>query len=341
MTRLLSVIMFFTLLFAGCDGNEKLKNAASGDVDSVAYYTNLMMEDSSNFSYWASRSQLYLDDGNIDASLRDLQYALSIAPDKPQLFVILSDVYFALGQVDNGIASLKKAMRLDNKNIVPYLKLSEAYMLLGDSETAIRYAQEAIKIDRRNAESYYVLALAELNNNDSASAILNLKLSASIDTGNYMAYMQLGAIYNSMKDTISKDYFMKALKMVPNDESASYFLGMYYQEHYDFQKALDYFTVVTQVNPENRRAFYNKGYIYLVEMNDPENAKYMFERAVELNSAYVEAVYNLGRTFEAMKQYDSARIVYVRALEILPNYPLAVQGLNRLDDIQIRKAVLN
>ena len=78
------------------------------------------------------------------------------------------------------------------------------------------------------------------------------------------------------------------------------------------------------------------GYIYLVEYNDYENAKLMFEKAVELSPSYVEAVYNLGRTLEVMGDYNGAREYYWKALDLLPNYPLAVQSLNRLDDIQIR-----
>jgi len=37
-----------------------------------------------------------------------------------------------------------------------------------------------------------------------------------------------------------------------------------------------------------------------------------------------------------MGDYNGAREYYWKALDLLPNYPLAVQSLNRLDDIQIR-----
>jgi len=70
----------------------------------------------------------------------------------------------------------------------------------------------------------------------------------------------------------------------------------------------------------------------LVELANPEDAKEFFSQAVTLDSTYVEAVYNLGRTYEELQEYKNARKYYKESLRLLPNYPLAVQGMNRLDD---------
>ena len=336
MIRVVSFLFIVVVGFYACNNEGRTKNFTNEVADSVDYYTECMQRDSTNYKLWGDRAKLYLKKGNLDASLRDLQYALKLAPNQPELFLILSDVYFVLGQADNGISSLKKVVQLDDKNVDAYLKLSEVYLLMDNPKVAERYANEALNVDRRNAESFYVLAMAQMANRDTASAILNFGISANLDTASYMSYMQLGAIYNSRGDSVSKDYFEKALEVVPNDESAAYFLGMYYQEKSDFLNAIKYFDIVNIANPENRRAYYNKGYIYLVELGDPNKAIDMFEIAVGLNPLYVEAVYNLGRSYEELKDYDNARVQYRRAIEILPNYPLAVQGLNRLDDIQIR-----
>jgi len=48
-------------------------------------------------------------------------------------------------------------------------------------------------------------------------------------------------------------------------------------------------------------------------------------------------VYNLGRTYEARGNYKEAREQYRQALKLKTNYPLAIDGLNRLDKIQLRK----
>lgn len=337
MKIIIPVIILAILAISGCENtSSKKKSIQENSVDSVAVLTNLITKDSLNDELFTNRATHYLLRGNIDPALRDIQSALKINPEKPELFILLSDVYMVLGQTENSIASLKKAIKLNSKSEIPFLKLSEIYLLLKDQKTAINYANEAISLNRENPESYYLKALCLLEDRDTTQAITNFRISSNYNPNNYMTYMQLGAIYTSLNDSSSKIYFEKALELKANDERAMYYLGMYYQEHNQPYKAIEMYSTITEVYPGNKRAFYNMGYLYLVEFEDYKNAKQMFESAVLLSPTYVEAVYNLGRSLEAMGDYSGAREQYWKSLEILPNYPLAVQSLNRLDDIQVR-----
>lgn len=331
------LVIFVTLIF-GCNTTNNKKHVSSDtNADSISIITNLMIDDSLNPQLFADRSRLYLQKGNIDPALRDLQSALKLSPNNPSLYMLLADIYFVLGQTDNSVASLKKSNRLDPDNEAPMLKLSETYLFLNEPATAIRYADEAIRINRQNPESYYVKAMGLLANRDTSAAIINLGISANLDTSNYMAYIQLGSIYTAANDTLSNRYFLKALKVRPDDERALYYLGMYYQERKEFDKAIEKFNRIVELYPGNQRAYYNMGYIYLVEKENFETARIMFQKAVSVNPQFVEAVYNLGRTMEAMGDLNDAREQYKKSLELLPNYPLAVQAMNRLDDILIRQ----
>ena len=330
-------IAFFVIigaLFWGCnDVSQRENKTITPEADSITILTNLLLTDSLNAGLLEDRAELYLQKGNIDHALRDLQAALELTPDNPDLFILLSDIYFVLGQTDNSIASLKKSIRLEPRNTIPYLKLSEIYLKLDDARTAIQYADEAINLNRQNPEPYYIKAIGLIEKKDTSAAIINLKISANLDSNNYMANMQLGVIYTKANDTISKIYFNNALRARPDDERALYYLGMYYQEQSEFTKAIEKFSRMTELYQGNKRAYYNMGYIYLVELEDFENAKLMFQEAVLINPRFVEAIYNLGRTMEAMGDYNEAREQYKISLELLPNYPLAVQGMNRLDDM--------
>jgi len=338
MNKLIFIVILITTVSA-CNNspNQQKKSGMGENAVSLILLNELISQDSLNPKHLAERAGLLLKLGKVDQALRDLQEALELTPNDPKLYIILSDIYFVLGQTDNSIASLKKSIRLNPDDETPYLKLSETYLLLNNPSVAIQYADEAINIDRKNAESYYIKAMALLENKDTSEAILNLGISSNLDINNYMTYMQLGVIYTRMNDTLSKTNFEKALELKPNDERALYYLGMYYQEHYDFENALEIFTTISNYYPDNKRAYYNMGYIYLVEIDDYKNAKIMFQEAILLNPRYVEAVYNLGRTLEAMDDFNGARVQYKKSLELLPNYPLAVEGMNRLDDRLIKK----
>ncbi len=329
--------MLVIMAVIGCDNNtNNTKVEYPDNADSLAILTDLISNDSLSSDLFSQRASLYLRKGNIDPALRDIQSALKISPDNPKLFILLSDVYLILGQTENSIASLKKAIKLNPSSEIPFLKLSEVYLLLDDPNTAIKYSDEAISINRFNPESYYMKGMCMMENKDTNEAIINFRLSSTYDSTNYMTYMQLGAIYTSRNDSSSKSYFEKALRISPNDERALYYLGMYYQENKQFDKAIDMYSKITELYPENRRAYYNMGYLYLVEFEDFQNAKDMFEVAVKISPSFVEAVYNLGRSYEALGDYASARENYWKSIELLPNYPLAVQSLNRLDKIQMK-----
>jgi len=301
-------------------------------IDSVAYYTRAIMADSTNAHNFAERARLFLANGNLDPALRDLNQALILQPDQPNFYLTLSDVYLVLGQTDNSLAALKKAIKLNPNLISAYLKLAEVYLVVDQPNAAIGAADQAILLDAENAESYYMKGVSLLMAGDTNSAMLNLQISTRIEKINFMSYMQMASIAVARGDTMAVTYLKEALKDQPQSERALFFLGMLLQERHKYEEALGYFRQVMEYYPNNKRAFYHAGYLSLVELAKPEDAKEFFSQAVVLDSTYVEAVYNLGRTYEELKEYKNARKYYKESLRLLPNYPLAVQGMNRLDD---------
>jgi len=65
---------------------------------------------------------------------------------------------------------------------------------------------------------------------------------------------------------------------------------------------------------------------------DFEQAVSEFDKAIEIKPDYTAAVYNLGRTYEVMGKKALAEEKYRKALKLTTNYPLAIDGLNRLEN---------
>lgn len=299
--------------------------------DPLEFLTNEILEQPDDYSLYAKRATIYLEQGKLDPAFRDLNKAISLNPNDAELYILLSEVYFILGNKENSISSLNKAVSLDPTNALPLIKLSELYLLLGHHEKVHFFSSKALLLDVNLAKPYYHKGMAFLETFDTANAILNLKIASNIDTANFDANMQLGAIYYNNSDSISEIYLKKAIKNQPNAPSALYYLGMLYQENSEFNKALDVYTQLFNNAKSGKRAYFNSGYIYLVELLQFDLAEEMFIQAIDIDPAFIEAIYNLGRTYEAKGENDLARQYYNRTLEVLPNYPLAIQGLNRLD----------
>lgn len=303
------------------------------EVDSIDLLTASIKLDSTNYQLFLRRAVFYVEKGKIDPALRDLMYALELNRDDPKIYLLLSDIYFLLEQPHNSIDALIKVLKIDPENETAYLKLAEIYLLKGEYTNAQQYTEKVIKQNSENAEAYYLKAISRIELGDSIDALNNLKISARLDTMNYMAYMQLAAIYDAKQEKLSIDYYLKALVSRPKDEKSMYLLGTAYQNNGLFDQALDTYQQLTSIYPNHINGHYNTGYIYLVELEDFPSAVQAFEEAISINGAFVQAVYNLGRTYEAMGLFDKARSQYRVSLQLLPNYPLAIKGLNRLDEM--------
>lgn len=325
------IVFLSALILSSCGGNsKKTENQTPQEV--ISDLDKKILEDENNYELYAERATMYLDQGKLDPAFRDINKAISLKPKDPNLYVILSDIYFVLGNKDNSLSSLKKAASLDLKNPIPLIKLSELYLMTKEYDKAQTYADRAISLNINASKPYYYKGIAFLETNDTTNAILNLKIASNLDTNSFASNMQLGVLYYDNNDSIAEIYFKKALKVQPENASAIYYLGMLYQDNGKFEKALNTYSQLFDNEKSAKRAYYNSGYIYLVELQDFDKAETMFKTAVSLDKGFVEAIYNLGRVYEAMGKEDMARSYYDSTLLVLPNYPLAVQGLNRLDN---------
>jgi tetratricopeptide (TPR) repeat protein len=328
--RYLLVVVFLAFVLFSCKNESHTKNQ---DAQYALETLNKKIgEQPNDYGLYAQRATIYLNQGKLDPAFRDINKAISLNPEDAALYVVLSDIYFVLGNKDNSISSLKKAASLDIKSPVPLIKLSEIYLMTKEYDRSQLYADRAISLDANNSKPYYYKGIAFLENNDTGKAIINLKIASNMDTANFAANMQLGVLYFDSNDSLSEIYLKKALANDKSNASAIYYLGMLYQQRKDFELALDTYSLLFDNVKSGKRAYYNCGYIYLVELQDLRNAEAMFKEAIKMDAGFVEAIYNLGRVYEAMGNDSIARNYYDSALIVLPNYPLAVQGLNRLDE---------
>ncbi len=328
MRFILGSLFVVFLLFSCSNNNQEEEKKVENPIE---YLTAEISKYPEDYKLYAQRASIFLEKGKLDPAFRDLNKALKINPNDAELYVILSEVYFVMGNKENSISSLNKAVSLDSKSEVPLIKLSELYLLTGEYDKAQFFANKAISLNIENAEPYYYKGMAFFEVGDTTNSIINLKIASNIDTKNFAANMQLGAIYYYENDSLSEFYLKKAIRNQPNNSSSLYYLGMLYQDNKKFDKALNVYSDLINRTNSKKRAYYNSGYIYLVELQEYSQAEEMFLAAISIDPNFVEAVYNLGRNYEAMGNFEKARIQYQKTLEILPNYPLAVQGLNRLD----------
>lgn len=279
-------------------------------------------------------SDYYMKSGRMDSALSVAFSAIRLDSANSSFYIKLSDIYFAMANTDMAEETLEKAVALDSKNNEAYLKLAELHFLLMEYDLAQKDIKKAIDLQTHNPKAYHILAWIFRERGDTLAAIRNYLIAADQNPDYFDAYMELGILYHYKRDPLAIDYYNNALNVKPNNVQALYNIAMFYQERGNYEKALEKYRMILQLEPQNKYALHNMGWVYLMGENKYDEAVVFFTKAIQLDTNYIEAVYNRGLSFENLKKYDNARQDYMYSLRLQNNYPLAVEGLNRLDKLQ-------
>lgn len=98
----------------------------------------------------------------------------------------------------------------------------------------------------------------------------------------------------------------------------------------EYDKARDIFKEITDLAPQNYRAFYNLG-ICLFYMQKYEEALIYFNKALKIKPDYKFCHYNVGLLYEDTNQFKKALKAYTRALKIDPDFSYAKQAKRKIE----------
>lgn len=279
------------------------------------------------------RAKYYIDHQQLDKALNDVNRAIALDDKKVDYRLTLSDVYFSGGQITKCEDVLKSTASLYPDNAEPILKLAELYYYKKDYDKTFENTSKALDIDELNAKADFIRGMAYKDLGDTAKAVKCFEKTVEKDQQYFHAYMQLGLLYSKKKSKLAESYFNNALNVNPQSTEALYALAFFYQENEEYNKAIEKYTMIIQLDPKNKNAYYNLGYIHLVYLRVYEEAIKYFSEAIKIDPNYAEALYNRGYCFELLGNVNMARQDYQMALKVKTNYQRAIDGLNRLDKL--------
>ena len=317
-------------VFFACSNTKKEQKYASMPDELVKIYKEIE-KNPRNANLYLDLARYYTDMKILDSALNNALIAIRLDPNNSDMYVVVSDIYLLMQYFDNAEEMLEKAIALDNKNNEAYLKLGEFHCSREDYIKAEEILVKAIQLQTHNPKAYYILGKNYQYKGDTLRAIRSYLVSAEQDSESFDVYLDLGMLYHHRHSRLAIDYYNNALNVQPDNIKVLYNLAMFYQETEDYDKALEKYRMLLQIEPHHRNALHNMGWIYLVNEDKFEEAIAFFTKAIEQDTTYVEAVYNRGYCFEQLKKYDHARQDYMYSLQLVNNFPLAIEALNRLD----------
>ena len=155
------------------------------------------------------------------------------------------------------------------------------------------------------------------------------------------AYGQLGKLYEAydLWDAAAA-CFLNAVNLQPERFEWKYYLGYSYERKADLNKAVEYYGKGLSIRPDSFALLIRLGEIQL-NLNHPDLAKPLFEKALALNKSSAGALAGIGKVALSKRTYPEAVEKLKSALEIEPQasslrYPLALayRGMGDLEEAE-------
>lgn len=261
---------------------------------------------------------------------QDIEKALSMDSTRASYYLTYADISFAQGKIYDARQALVKAVQLDPGNVKPKIKLAEIYLIVKEHKESVILLNEVLQTDKLNLTALFMRGMNYKEVGDTTKAVSDFQKIVEIDPDYYNAHMQLGVIMQAQNNPAAVGFFDNALKVDPKSEEALYGRGLWYQDHDELNKAIQDYTSIIAINPMNKNAHFNLGYIHQIYLKTfPEAVKH-YSNALKADAQYSQAYYNRGLCYEQMGDVQAAADDYKAAVTLKPDYTVAEAGLKRV-----------
>ncbi len=333
MRQISFLILIISIFIVGCNRNKNNTNNSDTKQDTtlnIESITEQIRENPKNAQLFIQRANLQIDAENIPEAINDLQIALRVDSLMPDVYLQLGELFMTRGESGKAKDTFEKCLKLFPENAEARLNLAQIYFYVQMYKDAMTEVLTLEKNNLQSSKSYFLKALIFIETESNNQAIEALKKSIEFDKNNWEAYNLIGILHYRLNNEISVEYFKTATKLFPNNLEIRFNAGLVYQHFELYESAITEYDYVLKADSLYYKAYFNKGNIYTTGIIDYNKALECFTTAIKIDSTAYKAWYNRGYVYEATKNYKLAEMDYRKALKIMPNYDLAVEGLNEV-----------
>lgn len=317
----------------GRKGGDAATTIATPDSSNLPVLDKLIRENPRSPDLFAKRAGFYAEKKNYTQALNDIAIAISLDSIIPGYYISQAGYYIFNGEPNSAKKSLNACLKKFPDNTDVMLKMAEINLYLKEYGQAKLMLKQVLSFNDELAQIYFIQGLIALETGDTLGAIRNFQVTVDKEPDYYAAYIQAGKIYSNQGNTLAIQYLKSAIDLQPYMYEAHYLLAYFYQEHGFLDEAeQEYEYITSRIDSTQADPYYNRGYIELVYKADFKEAAKWFGKAIDWNPDYADAWYNRGFSYELDGKLAQAKADYLKAMEIEPNFPLAIKGLNRIED---------
>jgi tetratricopeptide (TPR) repeat protein len=329
--HLIVVIISCVCVYACNSSKKKHSETKSTLPPELQALNDSILNDNKNPELYYRRAVYSLNHKDLAGATDNMKVVMMLDSSKAKYYLTLGDIYFVQNNTRATRDLFLRGLKKQGSKLELHTKLAELYFYVQQYQEALNYINLSLKEDVHYAKAYFLKGMIYKESGDTAKSVSSFITATEQDPQYYNAYMQLG-ILNALKNNpVCLDYYNNALRISPRADEVHYNIGMFYMENKKYNKAIERFTILGKINPHNREAFFNLGYIHLNFLNVKEQALRNFTDAINADNNYEKAYYMRGYTFELMGDIAAAKRDYDKALNLFPDYEMARAGLARVN----------
>ena len=260
---------------------------------------------------WAAHSELVAaleEAGLYGEAIQEMHHILETQADYPDLRVQLADLYLKTGNVELARENLHIAVDGNPRYLEALVKAGAVGVRLGEYQSACQHFSQAIEVNDSLLTAYVGLAVAQQQLGRGDEALAALEMAAGIEPNTAalfgeMARLQLEvAVNQELEDQFA---LPDEPRESPDDEAMN--------------RQVRLMARTVEQRPNHADLHYRYG-LMLRARGDLEAAGEQFERAVEINPAYVKALIKLALTYRQLGRNTEAVRLLRRAVALEPKY---------------------
>ena len=248
----------------------------------------------------------------------ELEKANALQPETFEILYNLGQADFRAGEYPKAELILNRALKLKPESPETLYLLGKVYSDQNRMVDALDLLVRAHKLAPDNTDIIFLLARASMTQNYFEDAIPLLESGIKIAPKRADLHAALGESY-FMSGKVEKaiDEFKTLIELDPSARSYA-FMGLSYRHLGRFDEARKYFQEGLKLDPRNASCLFNMGYIEGRQGNQAA-AGQLFEKALQSNPNYSEALLELANLRIADKKFADAAVLLRKYVKVSRN----------------------
>ena len=181
------------------------------------------------------------------------------------------------------------------------------------------------------SEIYFYRGRKNLLEENHGQALSNFEYAKKLNPYNGKLLLYLGATYFKLDNYERVKELLNISRIYHNDENINRFLGLYYMEIGQYQKAEEEFKYAIYLRPEFIEAYHNLGYLYFIQ-EEYNSAIEQWEKILEIDPNYMKnyvILANLGIIYNKKEMPDKALEYFLEALVLAPEGSPTIEEIEK------------